>query len=68
MGVYAASKKVLDYIPQNEYFGFDMLMLELLENKIQIGIYEHKGYWMDIGRPSDYEQAIHDMASGVFKY
>ena len=45
-----------------------MLMLELLENKIQIGIYEHKGYWMDIGRPSDYEQAIHDMASGVFKY
>ena len=24
MGVYAASKKVLDYIPQNEYFGFDL--------------------------------------------
>ena len=68
MGVYAASKRILEYIPQNENFGFDNLMFELLKNDVEVRIYEHKGYWMDIGRPSDYEQAVYDMESGVFKY
>lgn len=68
MGVYAVSKKAVEYIPKSQYFGFDMLMLKLLEQAVEVGIYEHKGYWMDIGRPSDYEQAVDDMGSGVFKY
>lgn len=68
MGIYAVSQNVLSYIPDEQYFGFDMLMLKLLNQNINVGIYEHNGYWMDIGRPDDYEQAVDDMESGVFKY
>ncbi len=68
MGIYAVSKNVLAYIPNEQYFGFDMLMLKLLNQNINVRIYEHNGYWMDIGRPDDYEQAVGDMESGVFKY
>lgn len=68
MGIYSVSKKIIEYIPDNQFFGFDMLMLELVEEKIKVGVYEHKGYWMDIGRPDDYEQAVEDVELGVFKY
>ena len=68
MGIYAVSKKTVSYIPKDQYFGFDMLMLNLLRNNIQVGVHEHKGYWMDIGRPDDYGQAVDDLESGIFKY
>lgn len=68
MGIYAVSQNVLLHIPDEQYFGFDMLMLKLLNLNIDVGIYEHNGYWMDIGRPDDYEQAVVDMESGLFKY
>lgn len=67
MGIYAVSRKIVSYIPNNQYFGFDTLMLELLNKNVNVGIYEHKGYWMDIGRPEDYEQAVDDMKSGIFE-
>lgn len=68
MGIYGISKKTLMYIPVNQYFGFDMLMEKFLENSIQVGIYEHKGYWMDIGRPEDYMHAVEDVETGAFTY
>lgn len=68
MGIYAVSKKIIEYIPANQYFGFDMLMLDLLDKKIKVEIYEHQGYWMDIGRPDDYQQAVEDIESGIIIY
>ena len=68
MGIYAVSKKVVEYIPSGQYFGFDMLMEKLLKKNIKVNIHEHKGYWLDIGRPDDYAQAIEDIEKGVFKY
>lgn len=68
MGIYAVSKKVLEYIPSDQFFGFDMLMSLFLEENIEVSIYEHKGYWMDIGRPDDYIQAIEDVEKGIFEY
>lgn len=68
MGIYAVSKEIITYIPEGRYFGFDTLMLGLLENNIEVGTHEHKGYWMDIGRPDDYEQAVNDLESGKFRY
>lgn len=60
MGVYAVSKRVLQYIPKNSFYGFDSLMLDLMKYSEQVRISLHEGYWLDIGRPSDYEQAISD--------
>ena len=58
MGVYAVNKKVLDFIPKNKFFGFDHLMESLIEKGKLVKVLCHEGYWLDIGRPSDYEKAI----------
>lgn len=68
MGVYSVSRKAIEYIPCGQYFGFDMMMSLFLKEKIKVNVYKHDGYWMDIGRPDDYEQAVRDIESGVFKY
>lgn len=68
MGIYAVSKRVLEYIPKEQFFGFDTLMLKLLQEKIKIGVCEHTGYWLDIGRPDDYQQAVEDIENQKFIY
>ena len=54
MGIYIIRKDVLKYIPNNRFFGFDNLMYKLLKLKKKVRIRNHNGYWLDIGRPSDY--------------
>jgi len=66
MGVYVFNKKVLDYVPGDRPFGFDDLMLKLLQEKQRINAYPFKGYWLDIGRPEDFEKANQDMEAGIF--
>jgi NDP-sugar pyrophosphorylase family protein len=61
MGIYMVNKKVVDYIPENTFFGFDHLMNILIERKEFPTIYEYNGYWLDIGRPDDYEKAIKEI-------
>ena len=58
MGIYAINKKALDYIPENKFFGFDHLMAKLLREKKSVKVFCYDGYWLDIGRPSDYEKAV----------
>tara|TARA_B100000963_G_scaffold307691_1_gene282817 strand:- start:1442 stop:2146 length:705 start_codon:yes stop_codon:yes gene_type:complete len=61
MGIYAMSRYLIKYIEKNKNYGFDNLMIKLLKNKIKINCKLHKGYWLDIGRPSDYKLAINDV-------
>ncbi|MFA4823684.1 MAG: nucleotidyltransferase family protein [Methanoregula sp.] len=60
MGVYVFSKKILDYVPKGEPFGFDQLMYALMETKAPVFSYPHNGYWLDIGRPDDYARSIEE--------
>lgn len=60
MGIYMVSKEAISYIPENTFYGFDHLMLDLMKNKKEIKIQKFKGYWLDIGRPDDYIQAIEE--------
>jgi NDP-sugar pyrophosphorylase family protein len=60
MGVYAVSKKVLETIPKNTFYGFDNLMIDLIDKKEFPKTIIHKGYWLDIGRPEDYERAVNE--------
>lgn len=60
MGVYCLNIDVVKYIPNNQFYGFDDLMHALIKSEKYPMIYEYDGYWLDIGRPSDYEKAIVD--------
>jgi NDP-mannose synthase len=60
MGVYILSRRVLPLIPEKGRFDFPDLVQALLSNKMRIHCHPYDGYWMDIGRPEDYEQAIED--------
>jgi NDP-sugar pyrophosphorylase family protein len=57
MGIYAVNSRVLSHIPPNGPFGFDQLMLKLIEMGELVNVKRHDGYWLDIGRPDDYERA-----------
>ena len=61
MGVYVMNRKVLDFVPGEKYFGFDDLMKTLLEEGQKVDVYPYDGYWLDIGRPDDYEKANNDI-------
>jgi len=60
MGVYAFNRKVLQYVPGEKPFGFDDLVLTLLCEKCVVNVYPYSGYWLDIGRPADYDKATQD--------
>ena len=56
-GIYVMKPEIFDYIPDNTYFGMDMLIKNLLQKEITITKYELKEYWLDIGQLNDYEKA-----------
>jgi NDP-mannose synthase len=58
MGVYMANKRILDYIPAGRMYGFDHLMIDLLKSGTPANVKKHTGYWLDIGRPDDYLEAV----------
>ncbi|MGP3919702.1 sugar phosphate nucleotidyltransferase [Nonomuraea sp. 10N515B] len=57
MGVYALSRSTIKHYPEGMPFGFDELVLDLLARETPPGVYEFDGYWLDIGRPDDYDEA-----------
>jgi len=60
-GIYVYSRTLLDRVPYNEPYGFDNLVLDMLRDAAPINVYPHTGYWLDIGRPDDYEVANKDV-------
>jgi NDP-mannose synthase len=62
MGIYVFEPKVLSYIPENEYLDFPDLVLKLIKAKERVVGYVFDGYWQDLGRPDDYEQAVEEFS------
>ena len=60
MGVYGMSRRTLDPYPEGKPFGFDELVLDLLDSGDHPGSYDFDGFWLDIGRPEDYDAANRD--------
>jgi NDP-sugar pyrophosphorylase family protein len=60
MGIYVFEPRILDYVPRGSYLDFPDLVHCLLENEETIASYPYEGYWLDIGRPDDYQQAVLD--------
>jgi NDP-sugar pyrophosphorylase family protein len=60
MGIYVFEPRVLEYIPHNAYLDFPDLVLKLIAAGERVGSYPFDGYWMDLGRIDDYEQALNE--------
>lgn len=60
MGVYVFEPDVLNYIPKNQHLDFPDLVLKLLRAGEKVVHLPYEGYWKDLGRPDDYEEASQD--------
>lgn len=65
-GIYCLNPKVIRFIPENEYFEITDLISICIKNGLNVGSYEIKEYWMDIGKIEDYNKVntdIYDLVS-----
>ncbi|MEI6670302.1 MAG: sugar phosphate nucleotidyltransferase, partial [Acidobacteriota bacterium] len=60
MGAYVLGQAVLRHIPASTRFDLPDLVRALIAAREHVAGYEHKGYWLDIGRPEDYIRAQSD--------
>ncbi len=60
MGIYVFSSNVLEHLPKEETFNIPDIIEVLSKKNFRIKGFIHKGYWLDIGRPEDYEKACND--------
>ncbi len=63
MGTYAVSRDTLAGYPAGEPLGFDELVLDLIASGHPPRVHRFDGYWLDIGRPDDYDRANEDWDS-----
>lgn len=63
MGIYVFEPRVLTYIPKGEYMDFPDLVLRLIKEGERVTGYPFEGYWQDLGRADDYEQAVQDFSA-----
>jgi len=63
MGVYVVEQSVLASVPPGRPYGFDDLMRALIARGDRVNVKRHDGYWRDLGRPDDYEQAVDEFES-----
>jgi NDP-sugar pyrophosphorylase family protein len=60
MGIYMVSQRAVEFIRTDCNYGFDTLMLDLIAARKPVFVKRYDGYWLDIGRPDDYSQAIEE--------
>ncbi len=58
MGIYAMNKTVIDKIPNNTYYDLPDLVLKMINENSSLKGYNFDGIWLDVGRPTDYNQAL----------
>jgi NDP-sugar pyrophosphorylase family protein len=60
-GVYLLEPEAVAHVPRDRHFDLPDLVLALLAAGRPVGSYAHHGYWLDIGRPDDFERAQQDV-------
>ncbi len=56
-GIYILKPEIFEFIPENQYYGMDVLIQRLLTDEVKITKYLMSEYWIDIGAVEDYEEA-----------
>lgn len=60
MGIYIFEPEILNYIESGEKSDLPDLVHKLIDDRKTVKGYVHTDYWLDIGRPADYEKANAD--------
>jgi dTDP-glucose pyrophosphorylase len=60
-GIYLMKKSVLKHLPQNTFFNATDLMEKLIAESNKVISYPLSGYWLDVGKHEDFEQAQIDI-------
>jgi NDP-sugar pyrophosphorylase family protein len=63
MGIYIFEPAILNYIVQYQRLDLPDLMLKLIKDGKKVNVFNFDGYWLDIGRHDDYEQAIDEFSA-----
>ena len=58
-GIYVMRPGLFELIPDNQYYGMDTLIREMLSHKRPVAKYSMREIWLDIGQLPDYERAQH---------
>ncbi len=58
MGIYVFEPQIKEYIPKGERMDIPDLIKKIIHNHKKVVGYRHHGYWLDIGRLEDYQEAV----------
>lgn len=58
-GIYVLKPPILQKVPDDTFYGIDMLIKKILQEKKRVAKYLMTDYWLDIGQVQDYASAEH---------
>jgi NDP-sugar pyrophosphorylase family protein len=57
MGVYCLNRRIVEHLEKGKPYGFDSLMIDGIGRRQRIGVKSFEGFWLDLGRPEDFDIA-----------
>jgi NDP-sugar pyrophosphorylase family protein len=60
-GIYILNPMVLKHVPKDEFYDMPTLFQDFIKLKKQTMVYRFEDYWIDIGQPTDYANANHEL-------
>jgi len=60
-GIYIVKRELLNRIPKNSFYNATDLMEQLIKDGGKLVSYPIRQYWLDIGKPEDFEKAQSDI-------
>lgn len=60
-GIYLMKRSVIDRIPKQQFYDSTDLMQSLIDEGMKLVSYPMRQYWLDIGKPEDFEKAQADI-------
>lgn len=57
MGVYVFNPYILRRLPENIKYDLPDLVRDLQKDNLDVAVYKHEGFWLDLGRKEDFEIA-----------
>lgn len=60
MGIYILEPEALNYIPADQAFDLPDLIRKLIQEHKTVKGFLFNGFWLDLGRPEDYERALNE--------